>query len=244
MRYIKTLAAFAAGVSTVSATGSAVIFNYCSFPVSLWAVDAERNPQSPTTIPAGGQYSEPYHSLTTGGVSLKLSLGTSLYTGDPITQFEYTLTGGFIWYDGSNVNCNVNNCPFYPYGIFLDTTVSTCPQRTCLPSQKCDGFYNNFNDDWNSLACQPDASIQLYLCSTSAGAPAAPAAAPAPAATSSSAAALPAPVANAVEVSSAPSSSPVYRMEALHVPASATTLRKLAVREPNPAHFHMRRHSH
>jgi hypothetical protein len=241
MRYLKTLAAVAACVSTVSATGSATIFNYCTFPVSLWAVDAERNPQSPTTIPAGGQYSEQYHSLTTGGVSLKLSLGNSLYTGDPITQFEYTLTGGFIWYDGSNVNCAVNNCPFYSYGVFLDTTDPSCPQRTCLPSQECNGFYNNFNDDWNSLACGPDASIQLYLCSTSASAPAPPAPAPA----SSSAAAVPAPVANAVEVSASPTSSAIYRMEALHVPASSTTFKKLAVREPSAAaHFHMRRHSH
>src|SRR6201989_3317837 len=112
MRSLKALAAVAAYISTVSATGSAIIYNYCDFPVNLWAVDAERNPQSPTTIPKGGQYSEQYHSLASGGVSLKLSLETSLYGGFPITQFEYTLQGGFIWYDGSNVNCAVTNCPF------------------------------------------------------------------------------------------------------------------------------------
>jgi Bys1 family protein len=218
MRSIAAFAAFAASVSTVSAQGQAYIKNYCSFPVSLWAVDAQRNPTAPTTLAPGADYTEPYHTPTVGGVSLKLSTGDSLYTGNPITQFEYTLLGGFIWYDGSNVNCNVNDCPFYPYGVFLQTTDSSCPSRVCQPSQKCDGFYNNYNDDWNSLSCQPGASIQMYLCATSASGPAAAPAAPAPASATSAAPSIPAPVANAVEVSSAapsPTTSehPLYRME-------------------------------
>jgi len=162
------------------------------------------------------------------------------------------LTGGFIWYDGSNVNCNVNNCPFYDHGVYMQTTNPSCPSRTCQPSQKCDGFYNLFNDDWNSLSCDPAASIQMYLCATSATGPAAPAiAAPSsPAAASAAAPVIPAPVANAVQVSSAPpavsSTAPVYRMEALHVPKAATTLLpKIKAREAGAAaHMHMRRHSH
>jgi len=247
MHKFATLAAIAASVSMASATGTAYIKNYCSVAVNLWPVDALRNPSGPTSIPAGATYSEPYHVLTSGGVSLKLSKNSTLAAGEGITQFEYTLLGGFIWYDGSNVNCDVTNCPFYSDGVYMDTSDPSCPTRTCLPNQKCTGFYNAFNDDVNSLACGPSADITMYLCATSPNGPAgiaAPASsAAAPAAASSSPAAHASPVRNLVaSVSSAvaPSDTAIYRMEALHVPA--TTLKKVSAREVN--HAHMRRHAH
>src|ERR1700759_3288829 len=95
------LAALIAAAPLAQAAGTAFIQNNCAVPVYLWAVDAERNPQQPSTIAPGTSYSEAYHTLATGGVSLKLSKTADIAH---ITQFEYTLTGGFIWYDGSNVN--------------------------------------------------------------------------------------------------------------------------------------------
>jgi Blastomyces yeast-phase-specific protein len=219
------LAALAAA-GTAHAQGSAYIYNYCNTPVNLWAVDAERNPQSPSPIANGSSYSEVYQTLASGGVSLKIGFGSSLYDGSAITQFEYTLTGGFIWYDISNVNCQGNACPFAGTGMHLETSDPTCPARTCTAGEvPCSGAYTNYNDDWNSLACGPSSDIKLYLCATGDSAPAPAAPAPAPAA------AAPAAVAPPAAASSAAS---VIKMEAI-------TERGLAARE---VHRHMRRHMH
>jgi len=256
MRNTIILGALAASIQTVSAA-QAYVKNYCSFDVTLWPVDQDRRTPPPVVLKAGGgDYSETYHTPPAGGVSLKMAPGSS--NAVPITQFEYTLIGGFIWYDGSNVDCTVTNCPFYQYGIYMDTSDPSCPTRTCLPNQRCDGFYNLFNDDINSLACQPGADIHMYLCATSPSGPsgAAPVSA-APAASSpaliSSAASVPVATATSAahghgdsvsESAPSDSSTPVYRMEALHV---ATTLKKkLIPRETSLAerHAHMRRHAH
>ena len=195
----------------------------------MWAVDASRNPQSPTIIPAGGSYSEPYHTPATGGVSLKLSKTSSIVS---CTQFEYTLLGGFIWYDGSNVNCAGADCPFMADGIYMATSQPSCPTRTCSPGETpCTGFYTLYNDDVNSLSCSPDADISMYLCSNSASGAAAPAAAPAAAAPAAASVAAPA-------VSSKPTVVK-YEMEAVH--AMPTTLVKYAARA---VHEHQRRHHH
>lgn len=222
-----TLAAAAALAGTAKAQ-SAYIYNYCNAPINLWAVDAQRNPQSPTPIANGSSYSEGYHTLASGGVSLKLGWGSSLYDGSAITQFEYTLTGGFIWYDISNVNCQGTACPFANTGMHLETSDPTCPSRTCSAGEvPCSGAYTVYNDDWNSLACGPSSDIKLYLCTTSDAAPA-PAAPPAPAAASPSASAAP---------PAASSTVPVV-MEAIMG-------RKLAARDDGlRMHRHMRRHMH
>jgi hypothetical protein len=229
MLFSLSLAAVAALAGTAQAQ-TAYIYNYCNAPINLWAVDAQRNPQSPTPIASGSSYSEGYHTLATGGVSLKLGWGASLYDGSPITQFEYTLTGGFIWYDISNVNCNADACPFANTGMHLETSDPTCPARTCSAGEvPCSGAYTVYNDDWNSLACGPSSDIKLYLCTTSASAPAAPAAPAASAAASPSASAAPA---------AASSSVPVVKMEAIMG-------RKLAARDDGlRMHRHMRRHMH
>jgi len=223
--------------TTTYAQGSANIFNHCTFPVSLWAVDAQRNPQSPSTIAPGSSYSEQYHTLPSGGVSLKLTNGNSV--ASPITQFEYTAAGGFIWYDVSNVNCVGLACPFESYGMHMDTTDPSCPVRTCNPNEApCIGAYTNYNDDWNSLSCSPGSNINLYLCTTTAGAPAAPAPA-APAAPAS----IPSKVANAAPASppAVASSTPKAVMEA--VAAVQPGLAKLRARHLL-SHQQMRRHMH
>ena len=136
---------FATGLVTLAAAGSAnawgnaVIKNECSFPVYMWAVDAQRN--SPNIIQAKDSYSETYQVPSAGGVSLKLSTTNS---DTAVTQFEYTLnlTDSKIWYDGSHVDCDGSTCPFYAYGLDLSTSDTTCPTRDCPINQVCTGFYN------------------------------------------------------------------------------------------------------
>jgi len=170
MQLIASIAALAATVTSVNALGSAIINNNCAFPVYMWAVDTERNPSSPTTIAAGSSWSEGYHTPTSGGVSLKLSLTTSKQY---ITQFEYTvqsyLSNPFVWYDGSNVDCTDSECPFWNYGINLKTSNPSCPTRDCPVGQTCTGFYTLWNDDVNSLSCDDTADTIMTLCSVNAG---------------------------------------------------------------------------
>ncbi|KIW05976.1 uncharacterized protein PV09_03160 [Verruconis gallopava] len=171
MQLITSLAVLASAFTSVNALGSAIINNNCAFPVYMWAVDAERNPSQPTVIAAGGSYSEQYHVLSSGGVSLKLSTSTS---SEYITQFEYTVQSfasqPFVWYDGSDVNCSGSNCPFYNYGINLKTTNPSCPTRDCPVGQPCTGFYLYYNDDVNSLSCDDSADTIMTLCSVNTGA--------------------------------------------------------------------------
>src|ERR1700761_7386302 len=146
----------------------ASIFNYCNFDVYLWPVDFDR-PGFLSTINPGGSYYEGYHTPSNGGgVSLKLNTVQNLVN---ITQFEYTLnlTQGLIFYDGSNVNCNGTYCPFYEYGAYLDASDPSCPNRTCTPGANCTGFYMYPTDDMNTLACESNANISLYLCVTNPG---------------------------------------------------------------------------
>jgi pyruvate/2-oxoglutarate dehydrogenase complex dihydrolipoamide acyltransferase (E2) component len=242
MQLLATIAALAVAASTAEAA-SANIYNYCSYDTYLWAVDASRNPSSPTVIKAGGTYSEPYSTPATGGVSLKLSTTQSMVT---VTQFEYTLAGGFIWYDGSNVNCAGDACPFVTHGLYMSTSNPSCPTRTCAPGEApCTGFYTLYNDDVNSLSCDPSADISLYLCSNSASPPAA-AAPPAPPAAPPAAAAPPAPAAPApAAVSVAPAAPPAapskIEMEAIHGMPTTLIPHRFT---PRAVHNHHRRHHH
>jgi hypothetical protein len=170
MQLITSLAVLATAVGSVQALGNAIIYNKCSYDVYMWATDASRNPSSPVTIPSGGSYSEGYHTPASGGVSLKISKTTS---DIKITQFEYTVQPydgtNFVWYDGSNVNCQGTDCPFYYEGMYLETSLSSCPTRTCpAGAATCTGFYTLYNDDVNSLSCDDSADTILYLCATSA----------------------------------------------------------------------------
>ncbi|KAF2673446.1 hypothetical protein BT63DRAFT_156428 [Microthyrium microscopicum] len=244
MQLIATIAAIAAAAPIVSAAGTANIYNRCSVPVYLWATDMLRNPQTPTIIAPGASYSEAYKVLSSGGVSLKLSKTT---TPKPITQFEYTSAGGFIWYDGSNVDCTGTDCPFYNDGIHMETSVSSCPNRTCTPGTDCNGFYQLYNDDWNSLSCAPTADISFYLCATTSSAPAAAAPAAAAPVVSASPAAVSSVVAPVSSAAPTVTQGPVVKMDApMAIPT--TFVKKLAVREPAIAardvHDHMRRHNH
>lgn len=171
MPSIFSVAALAATITTVNAMGSAIVQNNCGFPIYLWPVDAQRNPSTSITVAAGGQYSEQYHTPSSGGVSIKLSTTNSL--ASKVTQFEYTVqsyaSNPFLWYDGSNVDCTGAECPFYNYGINLKASDSSCPTRDCPVGQVCSGFYTLWNDDINTLSCNQDANVIMTLCSVSSG---------------------------------------------------------------------------
>jgi hypothetical protein len=267
MKYSITLAALAATVSA----GTATVKSLCGAPVYLYAVDAQRNPgQADKVLNYGDTYTEDYHTPSTGGVSLKLSRTPNLIDGT-ISQFEYTLTGGgfpFIWYDGSNVNCQGSACPFYANGVYMSTSLGSCPTRTCTPGQVCTGFYNLFNDDVNSLSCDPTSSITMVLCSTDGVTPSsaekglfpnllgavasivgdvlnpAPAAATTPALKPVVANEVAVPTSSAAAATPTPSAGPVFQMEALHVavaPAASSNKHRRALQN---RHAHMRRHAH
>jgi hypothetical protein len=168
MQLITSLAILATAATSVQALGSAIIHNQCSFDVYLWPTDTTRSPTTPLVISAGNSWNETYHPLASGGVSLKLSKTTS---NTIITQLEYTVQPydgtNFVWYDGSNVNCDGAECPFYSNGMYLETSDSSCPTRICTPGEVCTGFYTVFDDDENSLSCDDTADTILYLCATS-----------------------------------------------------------------------------
>jgi hypothetical protein len=170
MQLIATVAALAATVTTVNALGNAIINNNCGFPVYVWPIDAQRNPSDPITVAPGGQYSEAYHALSSGGVSLKI--GTTPNKGGKQTQFEYTLASfgaSSLWYDGSNVDCTDSDCPFWNYGINLKASDSSCPTRNCAVGAVCSGFYTLWNDDINTLSCSSSADTIMTVCSVNAG---------------------------------------------------------------------------
>jgi hypothetical protein len=144
--------------------GSAIIQNKCPYSVYLWPVDQSRNPQNPVVIGSKGTWQEKYHvPKPAGGVSLKISRTPQLVD---ITQFEYTLAAGTIWYDGSNVDCKKGRCPFEKSGITLTPSNKACPKTRCAPGEApCHGFYTLYNDDVNSLACGQTAGLTMVLCS-------------------------------------------------------------------------------
>lgn len=207
------IAATAALVATAAAKSTTIV-NNCDFPIYLFSVDADHNPQTPTAnLTKGQSHTESYRTTSAGGVSIKLAKKPLLWdfstnSGPAITQLEYTLTSdNKIWYDISNVNCQTTSCPFQPYGMYLGLADDSCPDVTCPAGElTCHNAYTNWNDDWASLAC-PDSKVvdsTFYACAASAvgsGSPAPTSAA------ASSAAATSAPASSTKAASSAAASS-------------------------------------
>jgi hypothetical protein len=160
------LAALAFAAPSVQ-TRLAHVYNQCPFDVNVWSVSAGDAGQK-IVIPAnGGQYSETYKIPTAGGVSLKLTPEHTKANPVPVTQFEYTLEGGFIWYDISDIDCVESSCPFKEYGMYMHSAKG-CPAVSCEKGRKCAGAYNIASDNFATRACPENNDIHLYLCATSA----------------------------------------------------------------------------
>ncbi|KIV98888.1 uncharacterized protein PV09_09378 [Verruconis gallopava] len=156
-----------ATVTDQNAIGFATVVNYCLNIVYLWAVDQDRNPQIPIELQPGYAYMEQYYFPLEGGVSLKLNTENDI--AGNITQFEYTVDyqyGGFIWYDGSNVNCSPGSCPFDQNGTHLAGNLVTCGSRTCTPNTvNCTGYYLYPTDDKAAMmGCPWSANVTMLLC--------------------------------------------------------------------------------
>ncbi|KAF1982613.1 hypothetical protein K402DRAFT_302039, partial [Aulographum hederae CBS 113979] len=143
-----------------SAGGFAAIKNKCDFDVHVWSVSADGASSATTISKNGGSYKESYKKPSVGGMSLKLSPSNPM---GAVTQFEYTLADQ-IFYDISDIDCVQNgNCPFYEYGLYLDSAPG-CPNVTCAAGiDKCPEAYN-LPDDIRTSACQASADLTLYLC--------------------------------------------------------------------------------
>ena len=159
------VAALPALVALASATGKVQILNQCEYSVNLWSC-ADQDSQMHTIKP-GKDYEEDYHSKSGGGgISIKIAINaTTLYTYPappvPITQLEYTLGGGKIWYDVSNIN----GYPFKDNGLNLTTSDNGGPTVKCPPGvAHCDAAYNKPDDDHATGATSDSADLIMVLC--------------------------------------------------------------------------------
>ena len=166
MKYTNTAFALAAvAVSTARAQGTAAIVNMCSEPAYIWSVGDEQSPMVALPNQTVG-YQEPYRSKADlSGISIKIApsfVGDGgLDTSKNITQFEYTLTPGTIWYDLSYVNGNA----FQGIPVLLQPSDLSCPNVTCAADDGvCKEVYNNPNDDLATHACGADADLFFLLC--------------------------------------------------------------------------------
>jgi hypothetical protein len=85
--------------SIASAAGTARVINNCPFEVYLYSVPAKFPTEFP--IPAGRDYSEPFHkgSGDNGGIALKLYREPGKYfTQSPVLNFGYTLDKALVWW--------------------------------------------------------------------------------------------------------------------------------------------------
>lgn len=163
MQLLTLASAAILAITPVVQAAQAKIYNKCSFKVYLWSVTVDHSSNMITLWPAD-VYDETYQIPSRGGVSLKLSLTETIAGSTPITQFEYTLAGGKIWYDISNINCVTSSCLFQPYGLYMESGLC-CPTRSCIAGEPiCAGAYNKSDDDENALSCDGNSDISLYLC--------------------------------------------------------------------------------
>ena len=165
MQLLTTIAAMAATLATVNAQ-FAHINNYCDFEVYVWPTDGHRNPSSGTPIPPGSNWCEEYQTAG-GGVALKITTAQNL---DSITIMEYDLNNSLgpdlwtIWYDGSNINCETTNCPFWEHNLYIEASDPNCAAGPCPAKTVCRGFYQLPNDDYDSFSCPMSANTTMHLC--------------------------------------------------------------------------------
>ena len=159
------LAALPTLVALASAKGKVQILNQCEYSVNLWSC-ADQDSKMYTVHP-GKDYEEDYKSKNDGGgISIKIAINaTTLYTYPappvPITQLEYTLGGGKIWYDISNIN----GYPFKDNGLNLTTSDGGGPTVKCPPGvAHCDAAYNKPDDDHATGATAESADLIMVLC--------------------------------------------------------------------------------
>lgn len=148
-----------AATRTVSALGTAIVHNQCDFDVYLWSVSDTAG--SMQTLSAnGGEYSEAYQNNPDGGgISIKVGRDT---TGFNITQYEYTLQSGSLWYDLSLIN----GYPFVEFGVSIIPSDTTCSSVICPAGlELCAAAYMVPDDNFATAECTSSADTVMLLCS-------------------------------------------------------------------------------
>ncbi|KAF2489579.1 hypothetical protein BU16DRAFT_597003 [Lophium mytilinum] len=94
------------------------LHNACPYPLLLSSISQTLS-LTPLTIPSGRTHTEPLRTSCAGcGVSLKLAHPAAPAA---VTQFEYSITGGRVWYDISLIDCvkggDASQCPGHEAGL-------------------------------------------------------------------------------------------------------------------------------
>ncbi len=165
VRTFLAAAALPAFVALAQATGKVQILNQCEYSVNLWSCADQDSKMF--TIQPNKDYTEDYQSKKDkGGISIKIAINaTTLYTYPappvPITQLEYTIGGGKVWYDISNIN----GYPFKDNGVNLTTSDGGGPSVACPAGvAHCNGAYNKPDDDHATGATADSADLIMVLC--------------------------------------------------------------------------------
>ena len=141
--------------------GSFIIQNNCYYPIILHSVGFRVEPR--VILRPGQIYREPYrHTEIGGGVSIKMTtFGDPLEAHHNITQLEYTLEGGKVWYDLSFVDGHA----FYGEWESVQPEIPWCPSVTCQPWEyPCAEAYERPKDDWASHGCPQHGNIWYRIC--------------------------------------------------------------------------------
>jgi len=155
MNSVLFLVVFVSSFASVAFAGNANVVNNCPSDIYLWSVGDVSSPMF--HVSAGANWTEPYQTRQSGGISIKISPTTSDVT---IVQFEYTLDS-HLWYDLSNVNGN----PFQGSDLLLSSEGSLCQDIACPAGQpNCKMAYTVFNDDYATHACNGDVDLTLTFC--------------------------------------------------------------------------------
>lgn len=110
--------------------GSAMVVNYCNWPVYIWSVGSTVRPE--VTLHPHERYSETFRmNHSTGGIAIKIStVRDGLYVSAPMTVFAYNLSNNTtVWYDLSDVFGD----PFKGYPVRLHPAAPPLYWRDGIP---------------------------------------------------------------------------------------------------------------
>ncbi|KAK2735266.1 hypothetical protein FQN57_001210 [Myotisia sp. PD_48] len=137
-----------------------VINNTCSYDINIWNVVSEGAP-SPILVTRDSFYYEPLSAKNDlGGPSIRMAPAS--YSDDTIvTQLEYTLSPGNLFYDISNIN----GYPFVEHGVSLKSSIKGCFEVVCPAGKElCHDAYNTPYDNWATRACDPEGYLTFKVC--------------------------------------------------------------------------------
>ena len=133
------------------AASTARVVNSCGFSAYLWSVSPSAVGPEQHLAAGGGAYSEAYRG---SGIVLKITLDSSessLYNASvPITQFQYTLDGGTVYY----ALADTRGDPFAGHPVTLDPSDASCTGVDWADGSGASTVY----------ACESKTDLTLTLC--------------------------------------------------------------------------------